>query len=141
MAVFLFNYLTREEMAAVLRVARERLVPGGTFVFTVPHPCFPYMRAAAAPFFFDTVGRSYFDGVDTTYEGRIWRRDGTAVPVPCVHKTFADYFTALADAGFTEMPRLIELCVTDQHVAFDPAFFGPLGGYPLHLLFRLEMPR
>jgi hypothetical protein len=118
MAVFLFNYLTREEMAAVLRVARERLVPGGTFVFTVPHPCFPYMRAAAAPFFFDTVGRSYFDGVDTTYEGRIWRRDGTAVPVPCVHKTFADYFTALADAGF-----------------------GPLGGYPLHLLFRLEMPR
>jgi hypothetical protein len=30
------------------------------------------------------------------------------------------------------------LHVTAEHVALDPAFFMPLRGYPLHLLFRLE---
>ena len=139
-AVFLFNYLTRAQMTEVLCAARARLAPGGTFVFTVPHPCFPYMRAPAAPFYFDTEGRSYFDGVDHTYEGRIWRRDGVGVPVRCVHKTFADYFAALAEAGFTALPQLLELKVTDDHVALDPAFFGPLHGHPLHVLFRLTAP-
>lgn len=141
MAVFLFNYLTRAEMTAVMQLARSRLAPGGVFVFTVPHPCFPYMRDAAAPFYFDTEGRSYFDGIDQTYEGRIWRRDGAAVPVRCVHKTFADYFDALRAAAFAELPRVVELRVTDEHVRFDPEFFRPLHGYPLHVLFRLEMPR
>lgn len=141
MAVFLFNYLTRAQMTAAMRAARERLVAGGHFVFTVPHPCFPYMRAAAAPFFFDTEGKNYFEGVDTTYEGKIWRRDGAGVPVRCVHKTFADYFSALAEAGFTSLPKVVELKVTDEHVAFDRDFFEPLAGYPLHVLFRVEAPR
>ena len=141
MAVFLFNYLTRAQMTDVMRAARGRLSPGGRFVFTVPHPCFPYMREAAPPFFFATEGKSYFAGVDSTYEGKIWRRDGEGVPVRCVHKTFADYFTALAEAGFTGLPKVVELKVTDEHVAFDRAFFEPLHGYPLHVLFRLEAPR
>lgn len=140
MAVFLFNYLTRAEMTAVLRVARDHLVVGGRLVFTVPHPCFPYMRQPAAPFYFETEGRDYFAGTDRTYEGRIWRRDGAAVPVRCVHKTWADYFTALAEAGFERMPKVVELHVTDEHLALDPDFFEPLRGYPLHVLFRIEVP-
>lgn len=140
-AVFLFNYMTRAQMTTVLRAVRQRLAPGGRFLFTVPHPCFPYMRSAAAPFFFDTEGRDYFAGVDTTYEGRIWRRDGEGVPVRCVHKTFGDYFTALAEAGFTGLPEVMELRATEEHVAFDRAFFEPLYGYPLHVLFRVEAPR
>ena len=139
-AVFLFNYLTRAEMTAVLRCARELLAPGGTFVFTVPHPCFPYMRAPSAPFYFDTQGQNYFSGVDQTYAGHIWRRDGAGVPVRCVHKTFADYFTALAEAGFTALPDVVELRVTEEHVKLDPAFFSPLDGYPLHVLFRIVAP-
>ena len=118
MAVFLFNYLTRVQMLAVLKLARDRLAPGGIFVFTVPTPCFPYMRAPAAPFFFRTEGRSYFDGVDATYEGCIWRRDGTDVPVRCVHKTFEDYFSLLAEAGWNTLPKLLELSV--QAGAGDP---------------------
>jgi SAM-dependent methyltransferase len=140
MAVFLFNYLTRDEMTAVLRVARDRLVVGGRLVFTVPHPCFPYMRQPAPPFYFETEGQDYFAGTDRTYEGRIWPRDGAAVPVRCVHKTWADYFTALAEAGFERMPKVVELHVTDEHLALDPAFFEPLRGYPLHVLFRVEVP-
>ena len=138
MAVFLFNYLTRAQMTRVLLRARSLLAPGGRFVFTVPHPCFPYMRAPAPPFYFDTGGRDYFGGVDVTYEGAIWRRDGASVPVRCVHKTFADYLAALAEAGFTTMPRVIELRVTAEHVALDPPFFEPLAGHPLHVLFRLD---
>jgi len=138
MAVFLFNYLTRAEMTAVLRTVRARLAPGGRFVFTVPHPCFPYMRAPSPPFFFETEGWNYFAGVDRTYEGRIWRRDGAALPVRCVHKTFSDYFAALAEAGFSALPKVVELKVTDEHVAYDRAFFEPLVGFPLHMLFRVE---
>lgn len=149
MAVFLFNYLTRAEMEHVMKVVRRSVAPGvgGRFVFTVPHPCFPYMRHVLSmtaeerrPFYFDTHGHDYFTGVDRTYEGQIWRRDGVAVPVRCVHKTWTDYFEALASAGFTRMPKVVELHVTDDHVKTDPAFFGPLKGYPLHVLFRVEVP-
>ena len=140
MAVFLFNYLTRAEMEHVMRVARVRIVPGGSFVFTVPHPCFPYMRSPSKPFYFKTEGHDYFAGVDCTYEGQIWRRDGVTVPVRCVHKTWSDYFEALGRAGFTTIPKVVELHVTDDHVRDDPAFFGPLRGYPLHVLFRAEVP-
>jgi SAM-dependent methyltransferase len=138
MAVFLFNYLTRAQTLAVLKAARNRLAPKGVFVFTVPHPCFPYMRTPAAPFFFETEGHNYFDGVDTTYEGHIWRRDGVEVPVRCVHKTFADYFSLLREAGWRTLPKLVELRVQPEHVTQDPAFFGPLAGLPLHVLFRME---
>lgn len=148
-AVFLFNYLTRAEMAHVMQVIRRAVIPGGRFVFTVPHPCFPYMRKVPTtsadpperrPFYFDTGGLDYFAGVDRTYEGQIWRRDGVAVPVRCVHKTWTDYFDALASAGFTRTPKVVELRVTDEHVEADPVFFGPLRGYPLHVLFRVEVP-
>jgi SAM-dependent methyltransferase len=137
-AVFLFNYLTRAQTLEVLKSARAGLAPGGVFVFTVPHPCFPYMRAPAAPFFFETQGHSYFAGADVTFEGRIWRRDGTHVPVRCVHKTIGDYFDLLAEAGWRSLPKVIELGVEPEHVAIDPEFFGPLLGQPLHVLFRLE---
>lgn len=157
MAVFLFNYLTRGEMENVMRDVRHAVVPGGHFVFTVPHPCFPYMRKLPSasqigrdlqqqvrflqqPFYFDTAGHDYFAGVDRTYEGQIWRRDGVAVPVRCVHKTWSDYFEALTRAGFTQMPKVVELHVTDEHLAIDPAFFETLRGYPLHVLFRVEVP-
>lgn len=147
MAVFLFNYLTRSAMKHVMRVVRGCVISGGRFVFTVPHPCFPYMRHVLSmtaeerrPFYFDTHGHDYFTGVDHTYKGQIWRRDGVAVPVRCVHKTWADYFEALTSAGFTRTPKVVELHVTDEHVEIDPAFFGPLKGYPLHVLFRVEVP-
>ena len=137
-AVFLFNYVTRKRMVHILQIVRERLAPGGRFVFTVPHPCFPYMRPPQAPFFFDTAGHDYFTGADHTYEGRIWRRDGTDVAVRCVHKTVVDYFDALAAAGWTTLPRMRELHVTADHLEMEPEFFGPLRGLPLHLLFSLE---
>jgi hypothetical protein len=75
---------------------------------------------------------------DQLFEGKIWRRDGTSNPVRSIHKTMADYFQALAAAGWSTLPRLEELSVQDHHLTLDPQFFGPLEGLPLHLLFELQ---
>jgi SAM-dependent methyltransferase len=138
-AVFMTSYLSRAEMTEVFRTVRSRLAPGGRFIFTVPHPFLPYIpRAPGKPVYFDSKGRDYFAGVDASYEGYIWRRDGKAVPVSYLHKTFADYFNALAAAGFQTLPKVIELKVTDEHLALDHAFFQGAVGYPLQVLFRID---
>ena len=139
-AVFLFNYLSCAQTAVVLQTVNRLVRPGGRFVFTVPHPALAWMRPHEAPFYFDAGGSNYQSAVDTTLEGEIWRRDGTAVPVRAVHKTFTDYIRLLREAGWTRLPQIEELYVTDAHVKLDPAFFGPLRGTPLHVLFTVELP-
>lgn len=138
-AVFLFNYLDRQGTEQAMREIRRVLRPGGRFVFTVPHPSLPFLRPEEPPFYFAREGAGYLSGRDRTFEGRIWRRDGESVPVRCVHKTFADYFTALRAAGFTTLPDVEELHVTPEMVEIDPGFFGPLQDVPLHVAFRLEV--
>jgi SAM-dependent methyltransferase len=137
-AVFMVSYLSRAEMLEVFRTVRSRLAPGGRFIFTVPHPFLPYVRPQEKPVYFDARGRDYFAGVDESYEGYLWRRDGKAVPVSYMHKTFADYFNALAAAGFQTLPKMIELTVTQEHLALDRAFFAAAVGYPLQVLFRID---
>lgn len=139
-AVFVLSYLTRVEMTEVFRAVRSRLAPGGRFIFTVPHPSLPYVRPHGKPVYFDSKGRDYFAGVDQSYEGCIWRRDGKVVPVSYMHKTFADYFDGLAAAGFRTLPKVIELTVTEENLALDRGFFEGAAGYPLQVLFRLEEP-
>jgi toxoflavin synthase len=138
LAVFLFNYLTiaqtRQCMVEVARVLR----PGGRFVFSVPHPAFPYMRQAEYPFYFQVEEQNYFSGRDRQFPGRIWKRDGAALEVQLVHKTLQDYFEALQSAGFSTMPTLRELRVLPEHVALDEPFFKPLIDFPLHLAIQVS---
>ncbi len=138
MAVFLFNYLDREQTQACMSEVARVLRPGGRFIFAVPHPSLPFVREEQPPFYFARGDQGYFSGRDALFEGRIWRRGGEGVRVRCVHKTLDDYFQALAGAGFRHMPELRELHATDEHLAFDPEFFEPLRDQPLHLAFRLE---
>jgi SAM-dependent methyltransferase len=140
MAVFLFNYLTVDEMQVVMKQVFTALRPGGRFVFSVPHPALAFSRPHTEPFYFDAGNHGYFSGKDALFEGKIWRRDGVAVPVRCVHKTWSDYFRALAAAGFVEMPEVEELHVQEEHIALDPAFFGPLRDVPLHVAMRIHRP-
>jgi ubiquinone/menaquinone biosynthesis C-methylase UbiE len=137
-AVFLFNYLTiaqtQECMAEVARILR----PGGRFVFSVPHPSFPYMREAAYPFYFQVKGAGYFSKRDQQFPGRIWKRDGSWLNVQLIHKTLEDYFHALKIAGFNTMPILQELRVTPEHIAIDESFFSPLLDQPLHLALQIS---
>lgn len=137
-AVFLFNYLTidqtQECMAEVARILR----PGGRFVFSIPHPSFPYMREAAYPFYFQVEGKGYFSQRDKQFPGRIWKRDGSWLNVQLIHKTLEDYFNALKSAGFNTMPTLRELRVTPEHIALDESFFQPLFDLPLHLAIQVS---
>ncbi|MBN3908039.1 MAG: class I SAM-dependent methyltransferase [Nostoc sp. NMS1] len=137
-AVFLFNYLTisqtQECMAEVVRILR----PGGRFVFSVPHPSFPYMREASYPFYFQVEGAGYFSKRDQQFPGRIWKRDGSWLNVQLIHKTLEDYFNALRIAGFNTMPILQELRVTPEHIAVDQSFFSPLLDQPLHIALQIS---
>ncbi|MEM1450600.1 MAG: class I SAM-dependent methyltransferase [Planctomycetota bacterium] len=137
--VFLFNYLDSAQTTAAMTEVARVLRPGGRFVFAVPHPSLAFMRPEEAPFYFSRGGRGYFEGRDALFEGEIWRRDGVACRVRCVHKTLDDYFRALREAGFTTLPELKELHATEEHMEFDPAFFEPLRETPLHLAFRLTL--
>lgn len=136
-AVFLFNYLTLAQMEGVLRGVRQALRPGGRFIFTLPHPLFPYLCRPEAPFYFDPRGQAYATSQDAVMEGRIWRRDGPSVAVRCLHKTLNDIVAALACTGWQGMPVLEELGVSDALLQDDPGFWGPLAGLPLHLLVGL----
>jgi 2-polyprenyl-3-methyl-5-hydroxy-6-metoxy-1,4-benzoquinol methylase len=138
-AVFLFNYLTiaqtQECMTEVVRILR----PGGRFVFSIPHPSFPYMREAAYPFYFQVEGRGYFSQRNQQFPGRIWKRDGSWLNVQLIHKTLEDYFNALKSAGFNTMPTIQELRVTPEHLALDESFFSPLFDLPLHLAIQVSL--
>jgi ubiquinone/menaquinone biosynthesis C-methylase UbiE len=137
-AVFLFNYLTIAQTQSCMAEVARVLRPGGRFVFSVPHPSFPFMREADYPFYFQVEDAGYFSKRDQQFPGRIWKRDGSWLEVQLVHKTFQDYFDSLQLAGFTTMPVLRELHVTPEHVALDEAFFTPLVDYPLHLAIQVS---
>ena len=136
-AVFLFNYVDREKMTSIMQEVHRVLREGGRFIFSVPHPLFAFLHEEAPPFYFERGEAGYFSGRDELFEGRIWRRDGTHVPVRCIHKTLDDYFQALAAAGFNSLPAVRELHARSKHLEMDPAFFGPLEDKPLHLAFQL----
>lgn len=136
--VFVYNYVNTKQMLQSFREVHRVLRPGGQFVFSVPHPAFAWIRTARkAPFFFDVDGAGYFSGRDTQHQGEIYRRDGTALPVQMVHKTFADYFDGLRSAGFQTMPEVRELYVQPGHMKLDAEFFAPVADVPLHMALRV----
>lgn len=137
-AVFLFNYLDLEATRHTMREVHRLLRPGGRFVFAVPHPSLAFLGKNVAPFYFDQEDKGYFSGRDHQFEGRIWRRDGHDVRVRSVHKTVEDYFAAIREAGFAQMPQIAELRATEEHLETAPEWFGPLRDLPLHLAFQLQ---
>jgi SAM-dependent methyltransferase len=137
-AVFLFNYLDLKATEQVLRWVRKALRPGGSFIFTVPHPSLAFLRPAEAPFYIEPGSQTYLGSSDHLLEGRIWRRDGISNAIRSRHKTLEDYNRVLRCTGWTRMPLMEELGVTEDHLNLDPAFFAPLRGTPLHLLFQVQ---
>jgi SAM-dependent methyltransferase len=136
-AMFLFNYLGRDQTRESLQEIARVLRPGGKLVFTVPHPSLAFIRDALPPFYFEVGEAGYFSARDVRFPGRIWKRDGTSLEVQMIHKTVEDYFEALRSAGFTDLPIIRELGVTSEMRAIDPPFFAPLMDIPLHMAFCL----
>lgn len=137
LAMFLFNYLNAQDTAEVMLHARNQLKPGGHFIFSVPHPSLAFLKQDKYPFYFEKKG-GYFSGRNVLFPGEIWRRDGVSVGVQSVHKIVEDYFNAMRIAGFTSMPELYELCISEDHVKLDPDFFTPLIDLPLHVAFKVK---
>lgn len=139
--VFVYNYVDTAQMQASFREVYRVLRPGGSFVFSVPHPALGWIRTERErPFFFDVEGTGYFSGRDRQFQGEIYRRSGEALPVQMVHKTFGDYFDGLRQAGFDRLPEVRELAVRPEHLELDPEFFGPVRDQPLHVAFRIRRP-
>ena len=137
-AVFLFNYLRVDEMLRVFKMVYKSLSNTGQFVFSVPHPSFPFIHSTkSAPFYFDSTDKNYFSDVDQQFEGEIWKRNGEPLHVQCVHKTFSSYFDCLRESGFHSMPEVKELTITSELVSQDEKFFSPLMNQPLHVLFNI----
>jgi SAM-dependent methyltransferase len=138
LGVFVYNYMDvsamKKSMAEVYRILRD----GGRFVFSVPHPSLPFLGENQEPFYFDQKGKGYFESRDEVFEGEIWRLDGVPLGVMARHKLIDDYFTGLAEAGFSKMPLVEELGVRPEHLEEHGAFFGPIAELPLHLLFQVE---
>lgn len=137
-AVFVFNYMSIEDMTSSLSEMYRVMRPGANLVFSVPHPAFPFVREPAPPFFFDFEDRGYFSGRDTRNSGQIFRSDGTPLNVQMMHKTLEDYFIALSSVGFRSMPVVRELRVLAEDLAVFPEFMGPLNDIPLHLAIKVS---
>lgn len=134
--VFVYNYVTIDEMHQSMAEVHRTLAPGGKFVFSVPHPALPFIRRTCEPpFYFDLGDAGYFTSRDEKHSGEIYRRDQTALPVQVSHKVLADYFDGLCSAGFNHMPVVRELGVRPEHLKIDREFFEPVWDVPLHIVF------
>lgn len=143
-AVFVFNYVTIQDMLLIMSHVSKLLRPGGRFVFSVPHPCLKFWnrKQAGKPFYFQNDGENAHKGYfnrDSVAEGRIWTRDGQVLNVRSFHKTVADYLHAIRDSGL-HLGEMRELTVTDTLLELDEDFFGPLHQVPMHIGFSCVMP-
>ena len=138
MGVFVYNYLTIQQTGQSFSEVFRVLKPGAAFVFSVPHPAFPFIRADhEAPFYFDAMGNGYFSSRDQQCQGEIHCRDGSVLNVQMIPKSLEDYFSLLAGAGFSTLPQVQEYGVTQDMLELDREFFEPVADVPLHLAFRI----
>eukprot|EP00566_Odontella_aurita_P020921 CAMPEP_0113572204 /NCGR_PEP_ID=MMETSP0015_2-20120614/25968_1 /TAXON_ID=2838 /ORGANISM="Odontella" /LENGTH=359 /DNA_ID=CAMNT_0000475217 /DNA_START=84 /DNA_END=1160 /DNA_ORIENTATION=- /assembly_acc=CAM_ASM_000160 len=137
MAVFLFNYLTTDETGEAMRQIHSALKPGGTFVFSVPHPSMIYCHDPSSVFHLRSEGKGYFSSRDERILGQICTLDGEKLNIMSVHKTLGDYMDCIRGAGF-EIIDIREAGVTEGHMKLHPEFFESVQDRPLHLVFELK---
>jgi SAM-dependent methyltransferase len=142
-SVFVFNYVDAAEMELIMGEAYKSLRPGGSFVFSVPHPLMAAGATASKEgdtfHFGGDEYTGYFSSRGKSLPGVIGTRDGKELNVRMNHKTFADYVKALGNVGF-QLQDLHECAVTPEHRAEDYKFFGPLEDKPLHAVFKAVKP-
>ena len=138
-AVFLFNYLTTNEMEEVILQTYQALKPGGTFIFSVPHPSMIFCHDKGAIFHLDSENKGYYSSRNEKITGIISTIDGTTLNIMSVHKTLSDYIKAIFSCGF-EIVDIQEAGVTEEHMKLNPDFFESVKDRPLHLVFKLKKP-
>lgn len=139
MAVFLFNYLNTDDMEDVMSQIYAALKPGGTFVFSVPHPSMIFCHDSDSAFHLDSKGRGYYSSRNQMVLGKMSTLDGTRLNIMSVHKTLGDYIAAINRVGY-RIADVQEAGVTEEHMALHPEFFESVKDRPLHLVFNLKRP-
>jgi SAM-dependent methyltransferase len=137
MAVFLFNYLTTDEMENTIIQIYQTLKPGGVFVFSVPHPSMIFCHEKDAIFRLDSEGKGYYSSRNEKIFGHISTIDGARLNIMSVHKTLNDYVQSISKAGF-QIIDIKEVGVTKEHLEKNPGFFNSVKDRPLHLIFKLR---
>lgn len=145
MAVFLFNYLTSEEMTVTMKQIYKSLKPGGIFVFSVPHPSMilcDHNSEKDSVFRLDCesdengMKMGYYNSRNKKIKGQISTIKGEKLNIMSIHKTLHDYIQSIHDSGF-EILDIQEAGVTDEHLEMNPDFFESVKERPLHLVFKL----
>jgi SAM-dependent methyltransferase len=138
-AVFVFNYLTTHDTEDAIQQIYQALKPGGTFIFSTPHPSMIFCHDKNAVFHLDSEGKGYYSSRNEKILGQISTIDGTQLNVMSVHKTLGDYIKAIMASGF-EIVDIQEAGVTEEHMKLHPEFFESVYDRPLHLVFKLRKP-
>jgi len=136
-AVFLFNYLTSDEMSEAVAQIYSALKPGGIFIFSVPHPSMIFCHDKDAIFRLESEGKGYFSSRNEKILGHISTVDGVKLNIMSVHKTLNDYIKAIKRQKF-DILDIQEAGVTDKHLEMNRKFFETVQDRPLHLIFKLR---
>ena len=145
-AVFVFNYVTKDKMLEIMKQAYQLLAPHGRFIFSIPHPSFPFWTRQSGsehPFIFNLgPNEGYFDSTDKLFSGKIWRKDDVQLEVQLVHKPLQDYFSCIQESFGSQAPcpTVKELYADSELLKEYPAFLGSLNNIPLHMAFSVTKP-
>ena len=137
LGVFVFNYLSINEMKKSMSEVFRVLKPSGKFIFSVPHPFLPLIKKdkkTSLEFNFNDM--NYFSSRDKFAEGFIECIDKSKLPVKMNHKLIEDYFKVLKVVGFKSIPELHELKVKKKDM--DKTFIKKNINLPLHLAFKIS---
>ena len=143
-AVFLFNYVTINDMNTIMKHVFASLRPGGHFVFSVPHP-FMASKDDSDVFGFGSEDNAevrkehYFSLRDVLFKGHIGTTEGKNLMVQMKFKTIEDYILTLKAQGF-ELTEVREARVSPEHMSKMPEFFGNVNDAPLHMVFKVRKP-
>lgn len=135
-AVFVFNYLSDEEVRDVMSRLLPFVAPEGRVIVTIPHPALPHFtrsRSAIELFHFPAAN-PYMARSGRAMEGRIQDVDGQVLEVRSIERTIESFLSAV-DLKSWRITLFAELGLPDLGY---PSRFAPLQGEPLHLLLSLE---
>ncbi len=136
-AIFLFNYIDNNNMQKIFNQIALKKKKKTRFIFTLPHPIFPFIYKKKFPFSFTNNSKDYFDSSNKCFDGKIYRIDDVILPIKMYHRTFEKIFEIIRSAGFNRIIHFKELGVNKSLINKNKKFFGPLQGIPLHILIEV----
>lgn len=137
-AALAFDASSFEELVLAVGQMGRVLRTGGRLVLCVLHPAFPFVEHADAPLDVSIDDAGWFSGRGRPFRGTVRGRDGHQQPIVYVHKGLEEYFEVLRQAGFRDLPEVVEQRIGDDHLALDPGFFRSLCDRPLFLGIRVR---